>query len=86
VEIISSGAVSGNADKHLPSLLQSQVSSFGQLRANSNTQAKARVVSYLSKRAKALNSRLLSKLAVKASDDPFGKVKKMSTGHCMGEL
>jgi len=77
VEIISSGAVSGNADKHLPSLLQSQSSAFGQLRSNSNAQAKARVVSYLNKRAKALSSRLLSTLAVKASDDPFGKVKKM---------
>merc|ERR1740124_1629931 len=32
IEIISSGAVSGNADKHLPSLLQT--SSFAQLRSN----------------------------------------------------
>jgi prefoldin subunit 5 len=77
VEIISSGAVSGAADKHLPSLLQSQTAAFPQLRADLNMQAKARVVSYLSKRAKALNSRVLSTLAVRASDDAFGKVKKM---------
>jgi prefoldin subunit 5 len=77
VEIISSGAVSGNADKHLPSMLETQAASFSQLRADMNMQAKARVVSYLSKRAKALNSRVLSMLAVRASDDPFTKVKKM---------
>jgi len=77
VEIISSGAVSGNADKHLPALLQTQASAFAQLRADTNMQAKARVVSYLSKRSKQLNSRILSTLAVRASDDPFQKVKKM---------
>jgi len=41
IEIISSGAVSGNADKHLPSLLQT--SSFAQLRSNLATQAQNRV-------------------------------------------
>merc|ERR1719333_1025746 len=77
IEIISSGAVSGNADKHLPALLQTQASAFAQLRSDLNAQAKARVVSYLNKRAKSLNSRILSTLAVRASDDPFQKVKKM---------
>jgi len=76
VEIISSGAVSGSADKHLPSLLQTQAS-FAQLRSDMNLQAKAKVVSYLKKMAKQLNSRVLSALAVRASDDPFTKVKKM---------
>merc|ERR1711881_190042 len=66
VEIISSGAVSGNADKHLPALLQTQASAFAQLRADTNMQAKARVVSYLNKRSKQLNSRVLSTLAVRA--------------------
>jgi len=75
VEIISSGAVSGSADKHLPSLLQT--SSFAQLRSDMNMQAKVKVVSYLKKMAKQLNSRVLSALAVRASDDPFTKVKKM---------
>merc|ERR1719181_1978401 len=36
VEIISSGAVSGNADKHLPALLQTQAAAFPQLRADSS--------------------------------------------------
>merc|ERR1719424_2369196 len=75
IEIISSGAVAGNADKHLPSMLQK--GSFAQLRSDLSTQAKARVAVYLSSRAKQLNSRVLSTLAVHVADDPFNKVKKM---------
>merc|ERR1712070_1235718 len=55
IEIISSGAVAGNADKHLPSLMQTQAAAFPQLRADMNAQAQARVVSYLNKRGKQLN-------------------------------
>jgi len=77
VEIISSGAVSGSADKHLPSLLQTKASAFAQLRADMNMQAKVKVVSYLKKMSKQLNSRVLSALAEHASEDPFTKVKKM---------
>jgi prefoldin subunit 5 len=75
IEIISSGAVSGAADKHLPSLLQT--SSFAQLRSDLATQAQSRVAKYLASRAKQLNSRVLSTLAAHVSDDPFTKVKKM---------
>merc|ERR1719324_750210 len=71
IEIISSGAVAGNADKHLPSLLQSKVSAFAQLRSEVNAQAKARVVSFLTRRAKQLNSRVLSTVAARSADDPF---------------
>merc|ERR1719321_1115767 len=56
IEIISSGAVSGAADKHLPSMLQTQAS-FSQLRADQTAQMKARVVSFLGHKAKLLNSR-----------------------------
>jgi len=74
IEIVSSGAVSGNADKHLPSLVQK--TSFAQLRSVlSNDQQK--VVLYLQMRAKELNSRVLDMLATRASEDPFAKVKKM---------
>merc|ERR1712066_506849 len=76
IEIISSGAVSGNADKHLPSLVQAQ-NSFAQLRADLNVQAQARVAQFLRSRAKQLNSRVLSSVAARVSDDPFKKVKKM---------
>jgi MFS superfamily sulfate permease-like transporter len=41
IEIISSGAVAGNADKHLPSLVQ-ETSSFAALRTDLNAQAQAR--------------------------------------------
>merc|ERR1719440_47250 len=75
IEIVSSGAVSGNADKHLPALVQKKTS-FAQLRSVlSGDQAK--VVLYLQMRAKELNSRVLDMLATRASEDPFAKVKKM---------
>jgi prefoldin subunit 5 len=76
IEIISSGAVSGNAEKHLPTLLQSS-KSFSQLRADLSTQAQARVATYLSSRAKQLNSRVLTTIAARVAADPFKKVKKM---------
>merc|ERR1719213_1545997 len=75
IEIISSGAVAGNADKHLPSMLQK--ASFAQLRADLNTQAQTRVAKFLQSRAKQLNSRVLSAIAVRVAADPFKKVKKM---------
>ena len=74
-EIISSGAVAGNAEKHLPTLLQT--SSFAQLRVDLSTQAQSRVARYLSAQANKLNSRVLSALATRVADDPFHKVKKM---------
>jgi len=80
IEIISSGAVAGSAEKHLPSFAQSSdsdVQSFAQLRAESTSRSKARVVSYLQSRAKQLNSRVLTALATRAQDDPFTKVRKM---------
>jgi uncharacterized protein YoxC len=77
IEIISSESVTGNADKYLPSLVQSQTAAFAQLRSDMNAQAKARVVIFLHKRSKKLNSRVLSTLAVRAAEDPFMKVKKM---------
>merc|ERR1719218_396727 len=75
IEIISSEAVSGNAEKHLPTMLQK--SSSAQLRADLTTQAQARVAQYLQSRAKELNSRVLSAIAARVSEDPFKKVKKM---------
>jgi len=76
IEIVSSGAVSGNAGKHLPSMMQQRGNSFAQLRTTlSNDQVRA--VTYLQMRAKELNSRVLSLLATRASEDHFAKVKKM---------
>jgi len=76
IEIISSGAVSGNADKHLPAALL-QKNAFAQLRADTGSLNQARVASFLAGRAEKLGSRVLSALAVRAESDPFSKVKKM---------
>jgi len=75
IEIISSGAVSGNAGKHLPGLLQKPA--LAQLRSQSTSVNQQRVASYLQRRADALGSRVLSALAVRVEADPFVKVKKM---------
>jgi len=75
IEIISSGAVSGNADKHLPGLLQKPA--LAQLRAQSTSANQQRVAAYLQQRAETLGSRVLSALAVRVEADPFAKVKKM---------
>merc|ERR1719174_1408359 len=76
IEIISSGSVSGNADKHLPALVQ-KGAALSQLRSNANSQVQNRVAQYLSSQATKLNSRVLSAVAEHASEDPFKKVKKM---------
>jgi len=75
IEIISSGAVAGNADKHLPAMVQKKGAALAQLRSSSNTQN--RVAQYLNAQATKLNSRVLAAVAQHASDDPFQKVKKM---------
>eukprot|EP00444_Apocalathium_aciculiferum_P058460 CAMPEP_0183598688 /NCGR_PEP_ID=MMETSP0371-20130417/179050_1 /TAXON_ID=268820 /ORGANISM="Peridinium aciculiferum, Strain PAER-2" /LENGTH=815 /DNA_ID=CAMNT_0025810747 /DNA_START=79 /DNA_END=2523 /DNA_ORIENTATION=- len=77
IEIISSGAVAGNADKHLPSLAQ-QGTVLAMLRADTvNTVAQGRVAQYLMSKGRELNSRVLTALAERVTADPFVKVKKM---------
>jgi len=75
-EILASPEVSGNADKHLPGLVQT---SFAQLRSNvqGDAQVRQRVVELLQRDAKKLGSRYLALIASRASEDPFAKVKKM---------
>merc|ERR1719237_17059 len=77
IEIISSAAVAGNAQKHLPTLVQTKGSSLAQLQVDAQSESRARAVMYLQSQAKQLNSRILSALAEHVSDDPFKKVKKM---------
>lgn len=80
IEILSSPAVSGNAEKHLPSaLLQGvkQHTSLAQLRSGVMSPQQKKAVSFLTERAKASKSQLLSVMAQKVADDPFVKVKKM---------
>jgi prefoldin subunit 5 len=79
MEIVSSEAVAGSAEEHLPTLIQdpAQVPAFTQLRSDLHVQAKSRVVAFLKRQAKKLNSRVLSAVAERSADDPFAKVKKM---------
>merc|ERR1719321_2568492 len=78
IEILSSGAVSGNADKYLPGFVQKKMSvSFLQLSVASKNPNQARVAEFLREKGSAINSRVLSALAVRVAEDPFVKVKKM---------
>jgi len=76
IEILSSGAVSGASEKHLPQLIQKS-SSLAQLRSDSQNPNQMRVAAYLKEQGSRINSRVLSALAMRVADDPFKKVKKM---------
>jgi len=78
IEIVSSGAVSGSADKHLPAMVQA--SSLAQLRASAGTSDKIvrnKLSEFLQTKAKELQSRVLLSMAEHAEEDPFVKVRKM---------
>jgi len=75
IEIVSSGAVAGNADKHLPGFIQG--SSLAQLRTAAQGDSQARVAAFLQDKATKTGSRVLSLLAERVAADPFAKVKKM---------
>jgi predicted nucleic acid-binding Zn-ribbon protein len=79
IEILSSDAVAGSAEEHLPKLLQKKVTPvLAQLRsALRDPQVANKVADFLQARAKAVGSRYLALIAVRAREDPFGKVKKM---------
>jgi hypothetical protein len=82
IQIISSGAVSGNAEKHLPSSLLGTSGAFAQLRAEhsaaSSSSGRAKQAArYLKSQAAQLKSRTLAALAARVTEDPFAKVKKM---------
>merc|ERR1719164_188492 len=76
-EIMSSGAVSGAGEKHLPQLVQTGPS-LAQLRAvETNPNSQLRVAAFLNEAGRRLNSRVLKLLATRVEADPFKKVKKM---------
>jgi len=76
IEILSSDAVSGAAEKHLPGLLQKKLA-LAQLRTKDISPSQEHVAQYLREQGRLLNSRVLSTLAVRVEVDPFKKVKKM---------
>jgi len=77
IEILSSGAVSGNAEKHLPGLMQVKSTALTQLRSVTENPNQVRVAAYLKAQAGKINSRVLAALATHVAADPFKKVKKM---------
>merc|ERR1712008_462810 len=76
IEIISSGAVKGNAEKHLPSAFL-EGHSFSFLRMDAESRMQARASMFLHQKARDLQSRVLSTIADHVAADPFRKVKKM---------
>merc|ERR1719265_2748046 len=79
IEIISGNAVKGNAEKHLPTLVQrGKAVSLLQTSSSSRRIALRQQVSqFLRSRAETLGSKVLSMAALRASFDPFAKVIKM---------
>jgi hypothetical protein len=89
IEIISSGAVAGNAETYMPTMLQFKQEtvrqSLSQLRVTEQKSGtlRNRATVYLQRRAKEIQSRLLDALAARLADtgensfDPFVKVRKM---------
>jgi len=76
IEIISSGAVKGNAEKHLPSAFL-EGRSLSSLRMDAQSRMQARASMFLHQKARDLQSRVLSAIADHVAADPFRKVKKM---------
>jgi len=76
IEILSSGAVSGASEKHLPQLVQMKTA-LAQFRSEAQNPNQLRVAAYLREQGSKINSRVLSALAMRVSEDPFKKVKKM---------
>jgi prefoldin subunit 5 len=89
IEIIASGAVAGNAETYLPTLIQKKVktTSMAQFKIKEldgqSSVTRARAVVYLQTKGKELQSRLLKALATRLASggangfDPFVKVRKM---------
>merc|ERR1719262_620443 len=76
IEIMSSDAVAGSGAKHLPTLVQKSPA-LAQLRSSTMSPAQKAVATFLENKARQTNSRILSLIAVKVSQDPFKKVTKM---------
>merc|ERR1719428_1561950 len=76
IEIMSSDAVAGSGAKHLPGLVQKSTS-FAQLRSQATSPVQRAVATFLKDRAQRSNSRILSLISLKVTEDPFKKVSKM---------
>jgi len=77
IEIMSGDAVKGNAEKHLPALLQPGATSLSQLRSTLTTAAQQHLTAFLNARAAKAQSSVLAAVALRVGADPFAKVQKM---------
>merc|ERR1719421_2060457 len=77
IEIMSGDAVSGAAEKHLPSLLQVKATTLVQLRANAQSPEQIKASQFLRDQAEKFHSKVLLSVAEHCEDDPFKKVKRM---------
>ncbi|CAL1157219.1 unnamed protein product [Cladocopium goreaui] len=76
-DIISSGAVAGSAEKHLPGLVQTATSLAFLRSFSARPEQLEQVTRFLQQRAESLKSRVLSATAERAAADPIAKVKTM---------
>merc|ERR1719161_1322590 len=76
IEIMSSEAVAGSGAKHLPTLVHKSTA-LAQLRSQSMSPVQKAVAGFLADKARSTNSRILSLISIKVSEDPFKKVSKM---------
>jgi hypothetical protein len=76
IDIMSSDDVAGSGAKHLPTLVQKSTA-LAQLRSTAMSPAQKAVATFLHNKAKETNSRILSLISLKVSEDPFKKVSKM---------
>merc|ERR1719191_377749 len=82
IDILSSGAVSGAAEKHLPGALTQEGVSLAQFRSTHKQESvtagiHARLTEFLNSESRRLHSKSLAFLVEKIGADPFAKVKKM---------
>jgi len=79
IEIMSSGAVAGSGEKHLPQFLQMKSSRSALLQIKESTQSPVQMElsQFLAARGREIGSTLLAQVAQSAASDPFKKVKKM---------
>merc|ERR1719428_2590786 len=72
---MSGSAVAGGT-QYLPSMIQKRTS-FAQLRSTGQSPMQKQVAIFLLDRAHKTNSKILSLIATRVSEDPFKKIKKM---------
>jgi len=80
IKILSSGEVSGNADKYFDLAQTSQKTALTQLRGQDSAESssvRGKIRDFIESEGQRLHSKELSLLAQKIAADPFGKVKKM---------